>query len=119
MGGTGNPGGGGTGNPGGGTSTKIQPLGELINVNLELSGLQGQQVFLSWSIFPKNGVNHLSKNWLGEFIAYRLVATTNDDTGSLQLWVPLPKQLGSYFVHVNLMTAEGVNLASMDSNPFD
>jgi hypothetical protein len=63
-------------------------------------------------------VNHLSKNWLGEFIAYRLVATTNDDTGSLQLWIPLPKQLGPYVVSLNLMTAEDINLASMDSNPF-
>ena len=119
SGGPGNPSSAGPGNPSSGTSTKRQPLGELISVNLELAGLKGQQVFLSWSIFPKNGSNHLSKNWLGEFIAYRLVATTNDDTGTLQLWIPLPKQLGPYFVRLNLMTAEDVNLASMDSNPFD
>jgi hypothetical protein len=102
---------------GGGGSAKSQPVGELISVDVELAGLQGQSVFLSWSIFPENG-SSLSGNWNSTFVAYRLVATTNDDTGSLEIWVPLPKQHEPYFVHLTLTTG-GASLASMDSGPFD
>ena len=103
----------------GGTSSQRQPLGELISVNLELLGLQGQPVFLSWSIFQEGGQNNLSGNWLGNFVAYRLEGTTSDDTGTLEMWIPLPKQPGPYFVHLSLSTAGGDNLTSMDSGPFD
>jgi hypothetical protein len=94
-------------------------LGELINVNLELAGLQGQPVILSWSIFQKDGQNHLPRSWLGNFAAYRLEGTTGDDTGTLEMWIPLPKQHGPYFVHLALTTTGGDSLASMDSGLFD
>jgi hypothetical protein len=94
-------------------------LGELIGVNLELAGLQGQPVILSWSIFEKDGQNHLPKTWLGNFAAYRLEATTGDDTGTLEMWIPLPKQHGPYFVRLTLTTPSGDSLASMDSGLFD
>lgn len=108
--------GGGAGGQGG-TSTKWEPLGELISINLELSGLMGQPVFLSWSIFQESGPNHLSSKWLGNFIAYRLLAATDDDTGTLEMWIPLPRQQGPYFVHLTMMT-DHAGLASMNSGPF-
>jgi hypothetical protein len=74
---------------------------------------------LSWSIFQEGGSqNHLPENWLGNFVAYRLEATTNDDTGTLEMWIPLPKQPGPYFVRLTMTTTDGISLASMDSSPF-
>jgi hypothetical protein len=98
-------------------SAKKQPLGELVSVDLQLTGLQGQPVFLSWSIFQERGPSHLSGKWLKNFVAYRLEATTDNDTGTLEMWIPLPKQHGPYFVRLTLTTA-GASLASMDSGPF-
>ena len=118
SGGSGSQGSGGSGSQGSGGSTKRQPLGELVSVDLELAGLKGQPVFLSWAIFQKEGPSHLSGRWLSNFVAYRLEAKTNDDTGTLEMWVPLPKQKGPYFIRVTLTTG-GANLASMNSNPFD
>ena len=116
-GGSGIQGGSGPGNQGGGPSPKRQPLGELIGVNLELAGLQGQPVYLSWSIFQQRGTGHLSEKWLGNFVAYRLEATTNDDTGTLEMWVPLPRHRGPYFIQLTLSTGSA-SLASMKSGPF-
>ena len=119
-GGSGNPGNWGSGNPGNqgsGGSIERQPLGELVSVDLELAGLKGQPVFLSWWIFQKGGPSHLSGRWLGNFVAYRLEAKTNDDTGTLEMWVPLPKQNGPYFIRVTLTTGKA-SLASMNSGPF-
>ena len=92
-------------------------MGELVSVDLELAGLQGQPVFLSWSIFQKDGQSHLFGKWLGNFVAYRLEATTNDDTGTLEMWIPLPKQSGPYFIRLTL-TSGGESLASTNSGLF-
>ena len=103
---------------GNGGRAKKQPLGELVSVNLQLVGLQGQPVFLSWSIFQERGPSHLSGKWLKNFVAYRLEATTADDTGTLEMWIPLPRKHGPYFVRLTLTTG-GASLASTDSGPFD
>jgi len=119
--GSGAPGSQGSGAPGSqgsGHNTKWQPLGEIVSVNMELAGLKGRPVFLSWSIFQEGGQNHLPGNWLGNFVAYRLDETTNDDTGTLEIWIPLPKQPGPYFVQLT-MTTGAASLASMNSGSFD
>ena len=116
--GPGSQGGSGSGSQGSsGPSPKRQPLGELIGVNVELAGLKGQPVYLSWSIFQQSGPSHLSEKWLGNFVAYRLEATTNDDTGTLEMWIPLPKHHGPYFVQLTLSTSSA-SLASGRSGPF-
>jgi hypothetical protein len=93
-------------------------LGELISVNVELAGLRDQPVLLSWSIFQEGSHTSLFGKWLSDFVTYRLEATTNDDTGTLEMWIPLPKLNGPFFVHLSL-TADGAGLASADSGPFD
>jgi hypothetical protein len=113
SGGSGGQGGGGSG----GSGSRWQPLGELVSVNLELAGLKGQPVVLSWSIYPENGSTSLPKQWLGDFVAYRLVATTDDDTGTLDMWIPLPRQRGPYFIRATLALGDA-DLASMSSGPF-
>jgi len=118
SGGSGGQGSGGSGGQGSGGNTKRQPLGELVGVNLELAGLQGQPVLLSWSIFQEGGPSHLAGKWFGNFVAYRLEATTNDDTGTLEMWIPLPRQQAPYVIRLTLETPGGVSLASMDSGPF-
>lgn len=95
-----------------------QPLGELVSVDIRAGGLQGQSLNLAWSIFPQNQTRHLSGKWLHSYNAYRLEPTTNDDTGSFEIWVPLPRQPGPYFVRLTL-TTDGEGLASKESGPFD
>ena len=73
-----------------------EPMGELVSVNLELIGLKGQPVSLSWSIYQVGGKASLYGNWLHDFTAYRLQASTDDDTGSVLMWVPLPRLPGPW-----------------------
>jgi hypothetical protein len=104
--------------PGGSRPVAPQPLGELISVNLQVQGLQGQSVNLSWTIFPQNGVRHLSGRWLQPYPAEKIEPTTDDDTGSFVFWIPLPEQAGPYFIRLAL-TVDNEGLASADSGPFD
>ena len=46
-----------------------QPLGELVSVDMQADGLQGQSLDLSWSIFPQNQTRHLSRKWLQSYKA--------------------------------------------------
>jgi hypothetical protein len=104
--------------PSGAPNAQKVPLGELVNVNLELVGLRGQPVLLSWSIFQGSSHTSLFGKWLRDFAAYRLEATTNDDTAALEMWIPLPKLPGPYFIHLSL-TTDSVGLASANSGMFD
>ena len=100
-------------------SSKRVPLGELVSVNVELVGLEGQPVMLSWSIFQEGGQTNLFGNWLsGHIVAFRLEATTNDDTATLEMWIPLPKLPGPFFIQLSLAT-DNAGLASAASGPFD
>ena len=109
--------GGAPSNNSGAPSNKRDALGELVSVNMELAGLRGQPVFLLWSIFQEGGHTSLFGKWLNNFVAYRLEATTNDDTGTVEMWIPLPKLPGPFFIHLSL-TTDGASIASADSNPF-
>ena len=108
---------GGPSNNSGAPGNKIDALGELVSVNMELAGLRGQPVFLLWSIFQEGGHTSLFGKWANNFVAYRLEATTNDDTGTAEMWIPLPKLPGPFFIRLILIT-DGADLASTDSNPF-
>jgi hypothetical protein len=95
-----------------------EPLGVVVTADLNLVGLRGKPVLLSWSMWQQGGKKRLYGTWLNRNLAYRLEATTDHDATTLDLWVPLPKTSGPYFVRIDL-TASGLPLASADSQPFD
>lgn len=95
-----------------------EPLGVVVATDMELSGLRDQQVMLSWSIWPRDGEARLFGQWLATNPAYRLEATTDRDTGSLDVWIPLPREPGPYIVRMAL-ARDGTNLASAETEPFD
>jgi hypothetical protein len=95
-----------------------EPLGVVVTADLELVGLADKPVLLSWSMWQQGGGTRLYGDWLNENLAYRLEATTNRDTTSLNIWIPLPREPGPYFVRVHLATLEST-LASADSEAFD
>ncbi|GLY37560.1 hypothetical protein Amsp01_035840 [Amycolatopsis sp. NBRC 101858] len=64
-----------------------------------------------------DGKVRLHGDWLNTNLAYELRPSTDHDTTSVDLWVPLPKESGEYKVHVDL-TLDGRNVASAESPPF-
>lgn len=95
-----------------------QPLGAVVTVDVELTGLRGKPVELTWSMWQTGDGARLHGDWLNTNLAYRLEAATDHDTTSVDLWVPLPSQTGPYVIRVDL-TTEGSRLASGTSDPFD
>jgi hypothetical protein len=97
---------------------KLEPLGAVVDVNVELEGLRGRPVLLTWSIWQQGGETRLFGNWLGTTAAYQLEATSDHDTAGFDLWVPSPREPGSYVIRLAL-TADGVRIASGSSQPFN
>jgi hypothetical protein len=102
----------------GGAGPRAEPLGVVVSADLEVVGLRSKPLLLSWSMWQQGGKKRLFGNWLNRTLAFRLLPTTNDDTTSLDLWVPLPRSPGRYFIRVDL-TEDRSLLASADSQPFD
>jgi hypothetical protein len=84
-------------------SRPAEPLGAVITAEVELSGLKEVPVMLSWSMWASHDEQRLYGDWLNKHVAYRLSATTEHDTASVNIWVPLPKEKGPYFVEINLI----------------
>ena len=99
--------------------SKDRSIGHCSDISdVVLTGLQGKEVSLSWSIFSKDASTRLQGNWLNDMTAYELEATTAHDTGSVELWAPLPKARGKYFIRTTLRV-KGFAIASSDSEEFE
>jgi hypothetical protein len=95
-----------------------EPLGVVVAADLELIGLRDDPVFLTWQMWQYGGTTRLHDDWLNENLAYRLEPSTNHDSATLDMWIPLPADPGPYFVRVAL-THAGSGLASADSATFE
>jgi hypothetical protein len=95
-----------------------EPLGVVVSSDVELIGLRGRPVTLSWEMWQTGGGVRLHGDWLNSNLAYRLQAVTDHDTVTTDMWVPLPKPPGPYFVRVDINSGN-TRLASADSEPFD
>jgi hypothetical protein len=80
----------------------VDPLGWTLIVNLRLTGLEGVPLLLTWSL---DGVDATS-NWGESSVAYEIMATTPDDTGIAEIWVPDLVGDGTTNVNVTLYYAE-------------
>jgi hypothetical protein len=96
---------------------KKEPVGVLVTANIELAGLRGKEVMVSWSMRQATGGKPVHADWMNENLVYRIVPGTARDTTSVDLWVPLPKATSSYVIAAGLTTG-GSKLASAQSSPF-
>jgi hypothetical protein len=99
------------------TSPTGDPLGVLVSFDVELLGLRDKDVLVRWSIWKTSGGQPLFGPWLSRNVAYRLKASAEEDATTQDIWVPLPKSGGSYFVRL-ILTADGNNLASGRTRTF-
>jgi hypothetical protein len=99
-------------------SREQEPLGVVVSTDIELADLRAKPALLSWSMWQKGGDVRLHGDWLNKNLAYRLEATTNRDTTTVDLWIPLPQPPGPYLARVDL-NVNGSRLAAGESDLFD
>jgi hypothetical protein len=97
-----------------------EELGVQVMADFKLTGLRGQSVVVSWEILQllQGGRPGLSGAWLNRTPVSELVPSTDHDTTTVPLWVPLPQPQGPYIIRVHL-TLGPSPLASADSPSVD
>jgi hypothetical protein len=96
-----------------------EALGVFVTVDLELVGLRGREVKLSWLMYGggKGRDKRLHGNWLNDNLVYSLKPQSEDDTTIAAIWIPLPRSAGPFRVHV-LLKVDGVLVAHKKSKSF-
>jgi hypothetical protein len=62
-----------------------EPVGVVVSADVELNGLRGKTVSLTWSMWQTDGKTRLHGQWLNENLAYNLRPTTGKDTTTVDL----------------------------------
>jgi hypothetical protein len=94
-----------------------EPLGVVVTTDLDLAGLRGETVFLTWEMFGFGGSTQLHGELLNENLAYRIEPRSDHDAATVDLWIRLPPDPGPYVVRVKA-TYAGSGLASAQTGPF-
>jgi hypothetical protein len=101
------------------TTERHEPLGVLVDVGVELTGLADTPVEVTWLMsHAETGTGGMPDDWVKYRVAYQLIAGTENDTRSVPLWLPLPPAAGPYVVRVAVQHA-GRDLVAATSEPFD
>ena len=104
---------------------KLEPVGALARVDLDLVGLRGDRLVLYWRLVPADPTpdptaEPLPPAWQRYTAAYQLTPGTDHDTASLDVWVPLPRAAGPYQLDLVLATRDsGARLAGLRTEAFD
>jgi hypothetical protein len=94
-----------------------EPVGVEVAAELELAGLRGTPVLVTYSMWRADDGSPVYADWLNTNVAYRLTPTTDDDNATVSLWVPLPDLPGPYHVRLAL-TADGRMIAEEATDEF-
>ena len=97
---------------------KLQPLGESVSFDLNLSGFAGQLVSLVWTLHSASSGEVLAPRWYRDVLALQFHPHAADQSFSSQFWVPEPRATGSYFVQLLVYDAHGNQIAVGDSPDF-
>jgi hypothetical protein len=98
----------------------LREVGNVFTLRLVLTGVQGRNLPLRWTIFDAD-----SATALGQAFNNRLdrtlrpsTAVGESETAVQRVWVPLPTRTGRFFVRFDLGDGEGGVLGTTDSEPF-
>jgi hypothetical protein len=74
-------------------------MGAVVRFQLGLAGLREREVQVTWTLYGP-GTLELSPRWVRANTAFRVKATTDDDSIPLSAFVPLPRHQGPFRVEL-------------------
>jgi hypothetical protein len=98
---------------------KRDPLGVRLNVDLELQGLRGVDLYVYWHLLP-SGPSPVPSELAVPTPAVKITPGTDLDSAAVDAWVPLPVASGPY--KAELLVTDGTHADPLDrstSEPFD
>ena len=99
---------------------QLDLLGMRATVNMELEGLRGESLALYWRLSPATGAAPLPAAWGQAMPACLLRPSTQLDSASVDIWLPLPDAPGPFLLDFILTEQpEGARLTNARTDPFN
>ncbi len=77
------------------------PVGVVVTARIRIQNAVGVPVRIVWKLEDAGGrTERLSREWMAGAPALLLRAQSSDDRGVFSLWVPVPRERGTYIVNV-------------------
>jgi hypothetical protein len=95
-----------------------QPLGVTVNFDVSLTGFQGDEADIRWSLYSARGGGAVPRDWLRNQRVLSLEAEAEKDSGSGEFWAPLPSREGSYFIRFGVYEEDGDRVTYRDTSRF-
>jgi hypothetical protein len=87
------------------------PVGAQVEANITVTGLKGQLLSVTWSVYLEGTGKPLHRSWVREVIGAQFRPPGEDQSESVSMWVPLPRKKRDYVVVVRLYGPDGTRLA--------
>ena len=82
---------------------QLQETGVLVRFNVVMTGHKGDDLPLRWALYDARTGGQIHKD-----VATTLTPEAETDQASWQVWTPLPKQRGAYYVLLQLFEEDGL-----------
>jgi hypothetical protein len=84
-----------------------EPLGVTVNFDVSLTGFQGDEAEIRWSLYSARGGGAVPRDWLRNQRVLSLEAEADEDSGSGEFWAPLPSREGPYVIRFGVYDEDG------------
>lgn len=93
-----------------------EPLGVTVNFDVALTGFQGDEAEIRWSLYSARGA--VPRDWLRNQRVLSLEAEAEEDSGSGEFWAPLPSREGSYYIRFGVYDEDGDRVTYRNTRRF-
>ena len=95
-----------------------EPLGVTVNFDVSLTGFQGDEAEIRWSLYSARGGAAPPRDWLRDQRVLSLKAEAEEDSGSGEFWAPLPSREGSYYIRFGVWDEDGDRVTYRNTRRF-
>ena len=95
-----------------------EPLGVAVHFDVSLTGFEGDEAEIRWSLYNATGGGAVPRDWLRNQRVLSLEAEAEEDSGSGEFWAPLPSREGSYYIRFGVYDEDGEGETSMKTSRF-
>jgi hypothetical protein len=95
-----------------------EPLGVTVNFDVSLTGFEGDEAEIRWSLYSARGGGAVPRDWLRNQRVLSLQAEAQKDSGSGEFWAPLPSREGSYYIRFGVYDEDGDRVTYRNTRRF-
>jgi hypothetical protein len=95
-----------------------EPVGRLVDISVAIKGLRRHCVQVRWSLYEADSAVRVREGWLRDQPGSRVIPDSQETETTTQVWVPLPRRGGRFFVKLGMFDDRGTRFDVARTEPF-